>query len=143
MQSKIALILAALVAIASATPVASPQAEASPESTLAPPDKGESVAPGTYHKLDGPSPIATQATTHLYVCTDYDFHGRCENLESTKQGCYTLFNGFDNEITSLGPDQGTTCTIYDGASVGGIVYPGIYNLKDYNFNDRASSYRCN
>lgn len=30
-----------------------------------------------------------------------------------------------------------------GASLGGIVKPGIYNLADYGFNDRASSYRCN
>ena len=32
---------------------------------------------------------------------------------------------------------------WTGSSVPGIVHPGIYWLGDYNFNDRASSYRCN
>ncbi|KAL8738259.1 MAG: hypothetical protein Q9181_000939 [Wetmoreana brouardii] len=137
-----ALMLGALAAIGSSSPVASPEASGS---------SANSTAPGTYHKLSGPAPLvpqAAQAITHLYVCIDINFQGRCESLESTRQGCYTLFNGFDNTISSLRPDSGTTCQIYDdpgcaGASINNIVYPGIANLVDYGFNDRTTSYRCN
>ncbi|KAL8802919.1 MAG: hypothetical protein Q9223_006430 [Gallowayella weberi] len=136
-----------MATVVSARPATSP-AEA--DSVLLPRDStaANSTAPGEFHKLvTNPTP---QAVTHLYVCIDANFQGRCENLESTKQVPMpdTLFNGFDNTISSLGPDAGTTCTLYDnpgcsGASLGGIVKPGINNLADYGFNDRASSYRCN
>ena len=39
----------------------------------------------------------------------------------------------------LPPFSNSDCT---GQSVGGIVSPGIFDLNDYGFNDRASSYRC-
>ncbi|KAL9612670.1 MAG: hypothetical protein Q9167_002752 [Letrouitia subvulpina] len=101
------LILGALAAVGSSSPVVAPE------------DKN-SAAPGTFHKLvsGGPagkaaSPQADKPLTHLYVCTDANFKGRCENLASTKQGCYTLFNGLDNVVSSLGPDAGTTCIIYE------------------------------
>ncbi|CAO1603233.1 hypothetical protein XANCAGTX0491_006825 [Xanthoria calcicola] len=140
-----AIILGAMAAIGSASPVAS-VAEAHSVLNARDSAAANSTAPGKFHKLvTQPTP---QAVTHVYVCTDSNFRGRCENLESTKQGCYTLFNGFSDQISSIGPDAGTTCTLYDdvgcgGASLGGIVRPGIYNLADYGFNDRASSYRCN
>ncbi|KAL9012703.1 MAG: hypothetical protein Q9173_002551 [Seirophora scorigena] len=50
-------------------------------------DSAQSVSEGTSHKLAGPAPAAAAAITHLYVCTDANFQGRCENLESTTQGC--------------------------------------------------------
>ncbi|KAL8876670.1 MAG: hypothetical protein Q9198_005172 [Flavoplaca austrocitrina] len=146
MNSKIgALILGALAAMGSANPIA-PVAEA--HSVLEACDSAiaNSTAPGEFHKLiTRPTP---QAVTHVFVCTDSNFKGRCENLESTKQGCYTLFNGFSDTISSIGPDAGTTCTLWDnagcsGASLGGIVKPGIFDLADFGFNDRASSYQCN
>ena len=37
-------------------------------------------------------------------------------------------------------DSNDGCT---GASVTNIVSPGINNLQDFGFNDRASTYRCN
>ncbi|KAL8776837.1 MAG: hypothetical protein Q9194_002902, partial [Teloschistes cf. exilis] len=97
-----ALFIGAMAAIVSASPVA-PAVEAG---TVLIARDANSTAPGEYHKLvSGPKTLAAAAITHLYVCTDINFGGRCENLESTKQGCYTLFNGFDNTISSLGPDQ--------------------------------------
>ncbi|KAK2049996.1 hypothetical protein LZ31DRAFT_548814 [Colletotrichum somersetense] len=106
---------------------------------------------------DGPSNVpvgnpdenSVQAITHLYICADANFSGRCENLQSTTGQCYNLQNGWNDVVTSLGPDAGTSCTIWEnngcsGASISGIVSPGIFNLADsnWNFNDRASSYRC-
>ncbi|KAK1997385.1 hypothetical protein LX36DRAFT_681770 [Colletotrichum falcatum] len=104
---------------------------------------------------DGPSNVpsgepaegSVQAITHLYVCADNNFSGRCENLESNTNQCYNLFNGWNDAISSLGPDAGTSCTIWEnydcsGASISGIVSPGIFALSDWNFNDKASSYKC-
>ncbi|KAL8664094.1 MAG: hypothetical protein Q9168_007974 [Polycauliona sp. 1 TL-2023] len=143
MYAKTAIfILGAIAAMGSASPVNS-KAEAPGTVEARDTAVGNSVAPGQFHKLvTSPTP---QAITHVYVCTDSNFHGRCQNLESTKQD--TLSNGFSDTISSIGPDAGTTCTLYDdvgcgGASLGGIVKPGINNLSDYGFNDRASSYRC-
>ncbi|KAF9871922.1 hypothetical protein CkaCkLH20_10554 [Colletotrichum karsti] len=84
-----------------------------------------------------------QAITHLYICSDANFSGRCQNLESNTGQCYNLGNGFNDVVSSLGPDAGTSCTIWEnngcsGASIVNIVSPGIYNLADsiWNFNDR-------
>ncbi|KAI4278756.1 MAG: hypothetical protein LQ337_000800 [Flavoplaca oasis] len=118
MNSKIAaLILGALAAMSSANPIV-PVAEAR-DSAIA-----NSTAPGEFHKLI--TRPKSQAVTHVFVCTDSNFKGRCENLESTKQGCYSDINA--------------GCS---GASLGGIVKPGIFDLANYGFNDRASSYKCN
>ena len=78
----------------------------------------------------------------------------------------TLFNNWGDTVSSLGPDWGTTCTIWEyvnihiinrdqvltvsrnndcqGRSIGGIVNPGINNLNDalWKFNDITSSYKC-
>lgn len=133
-----AIILGAMAAIGSASPVAS-VAEAHSVLNARDSAAANSTAPGKFHKLvTQPTP---QAVTHVYVCTDSNFRGRCENLESTKQGCCssilfffpplppltcaqsskadgirgidTLFNGFSDQISSIGPDAGTTCTLYE------------------------------
>ncbi|KAL8907823.1 MAG: hypothetical protein Q9171_005692 [Xanthocarpia ochracea] len=118
------LILGAMTAIGSASPV---NLAAEARSVLNPRDNdaSNSTAPGEFHSLvNTPTPQADtptpQAITHVYVCTDAYFHGRCVNLESITHhdaGC-------------------------KGESRGGIVNPGILNLGDYDFNDRTSSYRC-
>ncbi|KAI4111071.1 MAG: hypothetical protein LQ339_000799 [Xanthoria mediterranea] len=91
-----AIILGAMAAMGSASPVASP-AQARDAAA-------NSTAPGT---------LASQAITHLFVCTDADFKGRCQNLENTRGACTNLGNGLSDSISSLGPDQGTTCTIWE------------------------------
>ncbi|KAL8665201.1 MAG: hypothetical protein Q9202_002423 [Teloschistes flavicans] len=148
MNSKIAaLVLGALTTVVSAGPIA-PASKA--DRVLIPRQSTEnSTAPGEFHKLvSGPSSLATADITHLYVCIDINFGGSCRNLDTTRQACYDFINGFDNSISSLGPDPGTNCEIWDGLgcrgdTISGIVYPGISDLRDYNFNDRTSSYLCN
>ncbi|KAI4175018.1 MAG: hypothetical protein LQ348_006268 [Seirophora lacunosa] len=139
-----ALALGALAAVTSATPVASTQ---EPGYVA---DSASAVAPGEFHQLSSPARVdlSAQAVTYLYVCTDANFRGRCQNLESTRQGCYTLSNSFSDTISSLGPSQGATCTVWQdlgcsGRALGGIRYPGISNLREYNFNDIITSYQCN
>ncbi|KAK8112983.1 hypothetical protein PG984_013509 [Apiospora sp. TS-2023a] len=84
--------------------------------------------------------VGTEAITHLYVCINSNFGGACTNIQVNTGDCFSISGNFNDAITSLGPDQGTTCTIWQdsgcsGRSLGGIVAPGIYNLDDYNFND--------
>ncbi|KAK7911552.1 hypothetical protein PG985_014033 [Apiospora marii] len=96
----------------------------------------------------GTPDVGTGAITHLYICINSDFKGACTNLEVNTGGCYNLLGNWNDAVTSLGPDKGTTCTIWQdagcsGRSLGNIVNPGIYNLADWNFNDIMSSLRCN
>ena len=83
------------------------------------------------------------AITHVYVCTDANFGGRCQNLDSIiaqccmSASCYLprpvslfeknyrwclslsfsqtdpLANGFNDAVSSPGPDYGTTCILYE------------------------------
>ncbi|KXH34305.1 hypothetical protein CNYM01_01110 [Colletotrichum nymphaeae SA-01] len=99
--------------------------------------------------VGNPKGDTVQAITHLYICSDANFSGRCQNLESNTGQCFRLHlddlgNGFNDVVSSLGPDAGTSCTIWEnagctGASIVNIVNPGIYNLADsnWNFNDKS------
>ncbi|KFY87778.1 hypothetical protein V500_06751 [Pseudogymnoascus sp. VKM F-4518 (FW-2643)] len=91
--------------------------------------------------------MAARAVTHVYVCINADFKPACQNLSVNTGGCYNLVGNWNDAISSIGPDQGTTCTIWynagcSGRSVVNIIYPGIYNLGDFKFNDVASSIKC-
>ncbi|KAK8041346.1 hypothetical protein PG994_014353 [Apiospora phragmitis] len=60
--------------------------------------------------------------------------------EMSTKASRTSTSAWNDQITSIGPDAGTTCTIFENygcsaRSLGGIVNPGIYNLNDWNFND--------
>ncbi|KAK1546273.1 hypothetical protein CPAR01_00240 [Colletotrichum paranaense] len=102
--------------------------------------------------VGNPKGDTVQAITHLYICSDANFSGRCQNLESNTGQCFRLHlddlgNGFNDVVSSLGPDAGTSCTIWEnagctGASIVNIVNPGIYNLADsnWNFNDKSPGY---
>ncbi|ETW80094.1 hypothetical protein HETIRDRAFT_419684 [Heterobasidion irregulare TC 32-1] len=61
--------------------------------------------------------------------------------------CVGVGSNFNDDVSSFGPDPGLVCTIYSdagcvGRATGGIVYPGIDNLADYNNNDAMSSFSC-
>ncbi|KAG9097034.1 hypothetical protein FS749_007157 [Ceratobasidium sp. UAMH 11750] len=61
--------------------------------------------------------------------------------------CVNVGPDFNDNVSSFGPDNGWTCTIYsnvgcNGRATGGVIYPGIYNLADYNNNDAMSSFQC-
>ncbi|KAL8958723.1 MAG: hypothetical protein Q9193_004274 [Seirophora villosa] len=126
----LALALGALATVTSATPVASPK-----EPTNIVDSVGDAQQGGF------------RGETSLYVCTKANFDGRCENLQSNLGQCYSLVNGFNDKISSLGPSEGTTCTVYKnrgctGPILSGIRFPGITNLKDRRFNDIITSYKC-
>ncbi|KAL2076004.1 hypothetical protein VTL71DRAFT_947 [Oculimacula yallundae] len=91
--------------------------------------------------------LSARAITYVYICLNSNFSGACKNLEVQTNVCYNLIGNYNDAISSIGPNQGTTCRIFfdygcSGRSIGDIIYPGIYNLADYNFNDVASSVSC-
>ncbi|KAH8596569.1 hypothetical protein B0O99DRAFT_685569 [Bisporella sp. PMI_857] len=172
-------LLAVLATLASAAP-ATEKAEfvsdfknssVVPEGAIAVLQAGLLSAPGTSN-VPAKGSSEKRAITHLFVAADVNFGGRTENLATNTGQCNDLLNGWNNIVSSLGPDAGTTCCIYEyeppisaipnppallkitnnkinsntgcgGASLCGIINPGIFNLVDFGWNDRASSYRCN
>ncbi|KAG9079210.1 hypothetical protein FS749_008728, partial [Ceratobasidium sp. UAMH 11750] len=61
--------------------------------------------------------------------------------------CVGVGPDFNDNVSSFGPDRGLSCTIFsdagcNGRATGGIISPGIFNLKDFNNNDAMSSFRC-
>lgn len=52
------------------------------------------------------------AKTHLYVCTEKAWAGRCKNVEVTVGKCVNMGKAFDKNVSSAGPDDGTFCTLY-------------------------------
>ncbi|KAK0666595.1 hypothetical protein QBC41DRAFT_338941 [Cercophora samala] len=87
---------------------------------------------------------------NVYVTEHDNWNGRNEVLWWNRGACFSLGNGWDKIITSFGPQEGITCTIYDqhdcrGSQYWPIRYPGIPNLHNIgnpNWNDRISSWRC-
>ncbi|KAL8847754.1 MAG: hypothetical protein Q9221_007202 [Calogaya cf. arnoldii] len=110
-----ALILGAMAAIGSTSPVASnPEAKSVLNARDNAAAAANSIAPGKYHTaVTEATTHGAQADTNLFVCTDVNFGGQCQNLRNTKGVYYTLGNGFSDTITSLGPDAGTTCTLWE------------------------------
>ncbi|CAO1597572.1 MAG: hypothetical protein LQ349_001079 [Xanthoria aureola] len=151
MHPKIAfLILSAFAAMTMAAPQNPTETPADVEGAITAQDIAQALPVGTVHQLADGEPevsIAAVERTHVKVCKDINFRGRCETLTANKQRCYDLFNGWSNEISAFGPERGTSCTIYDnrgcyGPEYAGIRYPGISDLRRVGWNDRASSYRC-
>lgn len=157
MQAKIAyLILGALAAMTSALPQErTTTTDVSPDPIVAT-DRPVviGIAPeGLYNEPDDSgsdvgafSDNAQVEIAVLTVCKDSGFRGRCENLASQTGRCYNLYNGWNNVITSAGPNRPYQCKMWDetgcqGADLGPFGYPGYANVGE-SFNDRASSYKC-
>ncbi|KAL8837562.1 MAG: hypothetical protein Q9176_005618 [Flavoplaca citrina] len=107
MNSKIAtLILGTLASITLASPI---DLEAATDST----DQAAASA-GSFQQLAiEATPAAAQDITYIQVCINGNLSGRCERLRNTKGNCYNLYNGFDNEISSVLPDAGATCELFE------------------------------
>ncbi|OAL44399.1 hypothetical protein IQ07DRAFT_578666 [Pyrenochaeta sp. DS3sAY3a] len=98
-----------------------------------------------------PAPQVDPATgaakvTHLYICTNASFQGSCANLHFAVNECHNLEGEFIKSVSSVGPDEGTFCTLYsDLGCIGAALpftYPGIRDLNDYGYDNAFSSARC-
>ncbi|KAG8716830.1 hypothetical protein FRC09_015136 [Ceratobasidium sp. 395] len=58
-----------------------------------------------------PAPAAVNGG--VFFCTDANFSGRCAYLRGFNSGqCVGVGSDFNDVVSSFGPDQGLTCTIY-------------------------------
>ncbi|KFY15712.1 hypothetical protein V491_05592 [Pseudogymnoascus sp. VKM F-3775] len=144
---KLSLVTSVLVALASAAAV--PGATHETERVPVPEGYFESHVGSVGFTVVPSAPVkmAARAITHFYACINADFKPACQNFEVNTGGCYNFQGNWNDAISSIGPDKGTTCTLwYDsncsGRSVVNIINPGIWNLGDFNFNDVASSVKC-
>lgn len=55
---------------------------------------------------------AAQANGHIYICTEGGFGGECENYTVSNGVCTNFPSGFNDQISSWGPDQGWICTTF-------------------------------
>jgi len=79
------------------------------------------TTPKSNLEITNPSNIATRSLDKrgrlggVYYCVDDYFRGRCEYNVLKLGSCYNVKqNGpFWNAITSIGPDQGTYCNVFE------------------------------
>ncbi|KAI4090363.1 MAG: hypothetical protein LQ344_004793 [Seirophora lacunosa] len=112
------------------------------------------MSPGVYHLATAgptPHPGLQQGKVSIEFCTDVDYEGLCQHLDSMRGTCYDLWPPFNNSVSSVAPDGETYCTLYmepectfdDRAPLRDIINPGIYDLREYDgFSDSVSSYQC-
>lgn len=55
---------------------------------------------------------AAQVDGHIYICTDDNFSGSCTNYGFTANQCSNFPSGFQDNISSVGPDKGWVCTLF-------------------------------
>lgn len=102
------------------------------------------------------SPItnATVASTsddiwgNLYVCTDANWSGNCDNIWFENSRCWVLPTEYQNDVTSIGPPEDWYCYGYVDYNCEDdfidFQYPGISDLGDgnTNYNDKLKSFVC-
>ncbi|KAF8886536.1 hypothetical protein BD779DRAFT_1673163 [Infundibulicybe gibba] len=81
----------------------------------------------------------------LFVCTDANFSGACINLTFFNAVCSNMPSGFQDNISSFGPDPGWVCITYTDPDCRGTTYvgtyPGFAGLPS-GINDAISSFHC-
>ncbi|KAF2683722.1 hypothetical protein K458DRAFT_389650 [Lentithecium fluviatile CBS 122367] len=61
---------------------------------------------------DPAPPKAAAKTTHFYICTEPSFKGACTNRKVKLGECYGVGEAWNDKISSLGPDNGTSCAAF-------------------------------
>ncbi|KAI9727590.1 MAG: hypothetical protein M1834_008029 [Cirrosporium novae-zelandiae] len=93
----------------------------------------------------------------VYMCTDVNWGGECyyqPGLATTgENACRQVpdneLNGDKSLVSSFGPDEGQTCTLYGnifctntGEGTATVSSPGTGDLVAYGYNDKVFSYKC-
>ena len=55
---------------------------------------------------------AAEVDGHIYICTEGGFSGSCTNYGFFANSCTNFPSGFDNQISSMGPDKGWFCITF-------------------------------
>ncbi|KAF8915736.1 hypothetical protein CPB85DRAFT_400229 [Mucidula mucida] len=91
-----------------------------------------------------PAPDLQKRQPNAFFCTDADFTGNC--FLSTTAGCINVGAGFQDDVTSFGPDPGVFCNLFTNFDCTGshitLTNPGSGHLEQLNFNDVMSSFQC-
>ncbi|KAL9106751.1 MAG: hypothetical protein Q9227_008250 [Pyrenula ochraceoflavens] len=95
------------------------------------------------------------STASVYLCTDANFQGTCQNMVPAFNTCTNLAAPYDNSVSSVGPADGNFCRFFKDPGCSdqqaGVDFfdvvgsPGISDLKTYDngvFNDQISSFQC-
>ena len=76
----------------------------------------EAAPPPTYYGVGTPDhlPQARAADTdgNIFVCTDANYGGNCENIGFNSGACNNFPTAFQDDISSIGPDDGWKCNVY-------------------------------
>ncbi|KAM3086170.1 hypothetical protein ACMFMG_000307 [Clarireedia jacksonii] len=80
------------------------------------------------------------------ICTDQNWSGTCGYAVQPLKTCIVLTSPWYHSITSMGPDDGTVCQLFQNSQCSGtniwIEYPGTGALQDYGWNDVIGSFEC-
>ncbi|KAI2603652.1 hypothetical protein GGR54DRAFT_644618 [Hypoxylon sp. NC1633] len=94
--------------------------------------------------------VEKRAQHCVYVCTNTDFQGLCQNQCAQAGICYNEPDSFNDQISAIGPDSGYCRAFFDKdcqLSSGHFDFtsPGISDLRRYgdgSANDKISSWMC-
>lgn len=57
-------------------------------------------------------PLTADVNGHVFVCTDANFEGDCDNYGVTLGQCSNFPPAFQGDISCFGPDDGLNCCLY-------------------------------
>lgn len=58
----------------------------------------------------------------MFACSDYDWKGTCHNIKFTNDECQNVPSDLDDAISSIGPDEGWHCLLYEYVFLGRPLY---------------------
>ncbi|KAI0684551.1 hypothetical protein C8T65DRAFT_748667 [Cerioporus squamosus] len=82
---------------------------------------------------------------NVKLCIDVDFQD-CQDDSVELDTCITLDPDLDNQISSLRPDECTSCVVFDDIDCQQqitTVFGALDASGNPEFNDRISSFKCN
>ncbi|KAI1416999.1 hypothetical protein F5Y13DRAFT_185832 [Hypoxylon sp. FL1857] len=102
------------------------------------------------HGVETREVLEKRAQHCVYVCTQAEFSGLCQNECAGAGVCYNVPSSFNDQISSLGPDSGYCRAFFDrdcqiAAGHFDFVYPGYDDLSHLGggeSNDQISSWIC-
>ncbi|PSN75013.1 hypothetical protein BS50DRAFT_30470 [Corynespora cassiicola Philippines] len=99
-----------------------------------------------------PNKLAAREDSNVLIDNEASFpghSGQFANLVVTIGDCQNLNATFNNQVSAISPNGILTCTLYDDfGCIGAASVPITGRVQDladprYNFDNRASSLRCN
>ncbi|PSR74742.1 hypothetical protein PHLCEN_2v9621 [Hermanssonia centrifuga] len=107
-----------------------------------------SAAPAIEVRANATTAVSDVANAdgHIYICTDDNWSGSCENFGFIAYSCSNFPSNFQDDISSVGPDSGWYCTLYIDYNCNPdqgtytVTAPG-YSALTYG-NDAFSSVMC-